>query len=141
MVAHLLDMLHHASPPHPGSGFPGSHRAEGWWGRTQAMHIQKGMIPILLQEHGGFHGVHGFTSLILGASAHTGRGRSCSAGFTALRDIQLPCPSPQPTPGKSGPLPPEPHGPVEIEAQRKVSVAGQQMHVDQSFNAVPTSVE
>ena len=39
-------------------------------GRTQGMQIQKGLLQLLLHKQGGFHGVQGFTPLILGQCLH-----------------------------------------------------------------------
>lgn len=35
-------------------------------GRTQGMQFQKGLVQVLLHDHGSFHGIWGFTRLILG---------------------------------------------------------------------------
>ena len=50
------------------------------------MQIQKGLVQVLLQNHGGFHGMHSFTPLIWVAYTHPGRGRFCSAGFQETFD-------------------------------------------------------
>ena len=37
---------------------------------TQGRHIQKGLVQVFLQDHGGFHGVPNFTPLVLGKLQH-----------------------------------------------------------------------
>ena len=42
-------------------------------GRTQGVQIQKALVQVLLQKQGGFHGVQGFTPLILGRLLYRGQ--------------------------------------------------------------------
>ena len=78
-------------------------------GRTQGTHVQNGLVQVLLQLHGSFHGILSSTPLILGRSLlHPGTECVHPTGFAALRDAQRPHASRPPAVGRSGPHPPEP---------------------------------
>lgn len=96
-------------------------------GRTQGMQTQKGLVQHLLQKQGGFHGVLGFTPLILGTFCMSWKRVWLLCWFYIFWRCAVPlCFS------SANFAAPKSHVlMVEIEAQREVGAGGLQMHLGQ----------
>lgn len=63
VFAHFLDELF--LPLLLRSGSLESHKDGVCMGRTQGTQMQKGLVQVLLSDHGGFYGILSFTLLVL----------------------------------------------------------------------------